>query len=569
MALKGKTTFELTNVETGEVAVTEDNNMLTNALKYLLTSYPFDTDTTSVIRKLCLNRTDSYDTASSGLKRVMNMLTGGIILFDSALEEDADNIFPPAGVESVACGAPIAYSGINTHAGSYNGAESGPVTDEEGNTIGYKHVWDFATSQGNGHIASACLTTREGGHIGAGVTYALKDDEYTVHKYGDRERLIDLEDLIGVREVINSKDRDGTIPHIIPFVYADYNKNYIATVQSQYAFYTGYLNPNNTSYNANTIISKRNLTLELRAIPFTEMSIFSYYDTIGFNPYTTVTVEMPNTLKDKLDTWKSERASSAYIRYGCSCDEGFVYIWIYGGENSTSATPSSAIPENDIIHVWKINTEDFTSTHLQIPNTTGHKLLCTNASQHVGQQIYITNNYMLVTSWESSEVDGVVNYYASPYMIELSDPTNVIEVLNADGSKPRSSSTTNSTAYSSHAYSNAYTIRNKVYYTQGLSCFVIDLVSGKRYYRHTLRRAEIVNNDTYGHAHALYVQNSPGLIVNLASYSGNSSTVYSCAIRRHPELLLTINNLDTPVTKTTAQTMKVTYTLLEENDEEE
>ena len=38
MGIKGKTTFELTDVNTGEVEVIEDNNMVTNALQeFLLT----------------------------------------------------------------------------------------------------------------------------------------------------------------------------------------------------------------------------------------------------------------------------------------------------------------------------------------------------------------------------------------------------------------------------------------------------------------------------------------------------------------------------------------------------
>ena len=567
MALKGKTTFELTNVETGEVAVTEDSNMLTNGLKYLLTSYPFEE--VPAATKLFKNRTDSYDSVSTGIKRVMNMLTGGIILFDTALEENADNIFPPAGAESVACGAPTAYSGINTCAGSYNDVESGPVKNDEGNIIGYKHVWDFSTSQGNGHIACACLTTREGGHIGAGVAYALRDEAFIAHSYGDNEAAINTEDRIGVREVINAKDRDGNTIEAVPFVYADYNRNLIFCPISRYTFGYGYINP---SYDTddeylNSVIMKRKLELDMREMPFSDISIFNYCDTIGFKTIGTITVDMPVTLKNVLDNWQAEKSKSALVRYGCSSDEGFVYIWIYGNEAKTNLSDDLINP-NDIIHVWKINMEDFTSTHLQIPNTTGHKLLCRNATAHVSDFVYVTNNYMLVRSWETTEIDGKTNYFSSPYMIELNNPANVIEVLNPDGSKPKSPYVTSSSSYTNHRHLNAYTIKNKVYYVQGsTTCFVIDLTTGKRYYRHTLSTCE-AGNSTLSHAHAVYVQNSPGLILNLIVYSGNSSTIRSCGIRRHPELLLTINNLDTPVTKTTAQTMKVTYTLLEEGEEE-
>lgn len=45
-----------------------------------------------------------------------------------------------------------AYSGVNTKRGSYNANESGAVAN------GYKFVWDWNTSQGNGDIKSVCLT---------------------------------------------------------------------------------------------------------------------------------------------------------------------------------------------------------------------------------------------------------------------------------------------------------------------------------------------------------------------------------------------------------------------------
>ena len=41
MGIKGKTTFELTDVNTGEVEVIEDSNMITNGLQEFLTTYGY------------------------------------------------------------------------------------------------------------------------------------------------------------------------------------------------------------------------------------------------------------------------------------------------------------------------------------------------------------------------------------------------------------------------------------------------------------------------------------------------------------------------------------------------
>ena len=47
--------------------------------------------------------------------------------------------------------------------GSFNEIESGKITDSEGKVIGFRYVWDFTTSQSNGQIACACLTSANGG----------------------------------------------------------------------------------------------------------------------------------------------------------------------------------------------------------------------------------------------------------------------------------------------------------------------------------------------------------------------------------------------------------------------
>ena len=73
VALKGKTTFELTDVNTGKVEVIEDSNMITNGLQEVLRTYGyFGCD--------ILNN----DTMRNNSLWV-NLL-GGLFLFDTALD---------------------------------------------------------------------------------------------------------------------------------------------------------------------------------------------------------------------------------------------------------------------------------------------------------------------------------------------------------------------------------------------------------------------------------------------------------------------------------------------------
>ena len=151
MAIKGKTTFELTDVNTGKVEIIEDSNMVTNGLQEFLTTYGY----------FGCNVLDDDDVRASSLW--VNLL-GGLFLFDTALDEDVTNTFMPAGVKMIGNGSKdVSNSGAVTELGSYNSAESGLQSDGS-----IKLVFDFTTAQANGTIACACLTSKIGGYMGMG-----------------------------------------------------------------------------------------------------------------------------------------------------------------------------------------------------------------------------------------------------------------------------------------------------------------------------------------------------------------------------------------------------------------
>lgn len=150
MALKGKTTFELTDVNTGEVEVIEDTNMITNGLQDFLATYGyFGCDVLG---------------GTVGNSSLWGNALGGLFLFDSRLDENVENTFMPAGVKMVGNGSKdMSNSGAVTELGSYNTTESGLQSDGS-----VKLVYDFSTQQANGTIACACLTSKIGGYIGMG-----------------------------------------------------------------------------------------------------------------------------------------------------------------------------------------------------------------------------------------------------------------------------------------------------------------------------------------------------------------------------------------------------------------
>lgn len=151
VALKGKTTFELTDVNTGEVEVIEDTNMITNGLQDFLATYGYF-------------GCDVLSNDKMGASSLWVNALGGLFLFDSRLDENVENTFMPAGVKMVGNGSKdVANSGAVTELGSYNTSESGLQSDGS-----VKFVYDFSTQQANGTIACACLTSKIGGYIGMG-----------------------------------------------------------------------------------------------------------------------------------------------------------------------------------------------------------------------------------------------------------------------------------------------------------------------------------------------------------------------------------------------------------------
>ena len=177
MGIKGKTTFELTDVNTGETEIIEDTNMITDGLREFLDPcgswgiYPF--------AKESVRNTS-----------VRNTLTGGIFLFDGTLDEDVTNTYASASLKMVGNGAlGISNATTVTELGSYNSTESGVQADGS-----IKYVYDFLTSQANGTIQSVCLTSKVGGYMGYGnesqkriYDAELRDTDYqnNIYKYAN------------------------------------------------------------------------------------------------------------------------------------------------------------------------------------------------------------------------------------------------------------------------------------------------------------------------------------------------------------------------------------------------
>lgn len=149
MQLKGKTVIELKDVHTGEVEVVEEENMVTNAVAQL-----FSNNIEGMLFTIQGSGTANW--SDYNLPICPNAI-GGILLFSDQLVEDANNIYAPSANPCVGYASNNVNSTADVYRGSLNLTESGKIEK------GYKFVWDFATSQGNGTISAVALTHKRGG----------------------------------------------------------------------------------------------------------------------------------------------------------------------------------------------------------------------------------------------------------------------------------------------------------------------------------------------------------------------------------------------------------------------
>lgn len=157
MQIKGKAVIELKDTRTGEVEIMEEENMVTNAVQRLFSDN---------IEGMFFNVGGSggADWSDYHLPICPNAI-GGILLFSDALVEDENNIYAPSANHCVGYASNNANPTANVMRGSLNLTESGKIDR------GYKFVWDFATSQGNGTISAVALTHKRGGIGYYGDTY--------------------------------------------------------------------------------------------------------------------------------------------------------------------------------------------------------------------------------------------------------------------------------------------------------------------------------------------------------------------------------------------------------------
>lgn len=182
MRLTGTMRIELTDVDTGEVTAVTEENMVTDAVNHILGLNPM-----GVFYEIG-ESIDGVKWQEALLPVCPNMI-GGILLFSKVLEERADNIY------SLSDNLPVAYASNNVNSTANVARGSMNLTESKKLDNGYKFVWEFTPSQGNGTIAAVALTSAQGG---ANAYGSLVNDSTTFLQI----KSIKLDGMAMVRELV-------------------------------------------------------------------------------------------------------------------------------------------------------------------------------------------------------------------------------------------------------------------------------------------------------------------------------------------------------------------------------
>lgn len=591
MSLHGHATFELTNVKTGEKQIIEEDNLITNALDALVKGSGVYGGT---LQQSELGVGTWYEEAIPSGKSYRNIgplkLTKGLVLFDKNLPEDPDYILPNAEDELsvTGIGMDMAYAGLALECGSYNESESGEIEN------GYRHVWDFNTSQANGQIGCACLTSPNGAAHGAGIGFPNSSGIASASPdvWARNALYPPLFDFV---VPLRDDNLNGNDNWYAKATYIDEERSIVImpknywSVWSNVTHKTGYVTnePNEIgdipSKNVfeKTFMFKKSIDIDIYRLPMRSVSMFdgfNYFPTeqkkyqgssVGtFQKPTlelieTKTVEMPEDLKTLIDNAKAEGKQNSSP----------IYQWNYAFNYSKNCMNlifsipkasgySLTIEKNETnIYVWQINLTDFTSKYYAIRNTTGVEIVRDNVNRNgyiLGfQHAYVTDNQKLLIS-ASFLNEGKI------FLIDLEDNTNVVAIKDDGGNDVKIA---NSDTIFQH---NGYVYIMSVHYfdnwnsalicintKNGIARFLPSASCREFYWTNNNNNPIYVSGVTYGTKYPKFIRSEFWNGINTRRCKG---------LYISPDMLTTIDNLSSVVVKTAENTMKVTYTITNVDD---
>lgn len=475
--IKGKTLIELTDVKTGVTEVIREKNMVTNLLKSIYGLSYFGVGNIK-INKTLQNLSLGY--ARGNIQNEYNIigdLIGGILCYSDPIHEDVNTFFASFDNELIAHAATnINDDAQNFKRGSFNEKESGPTGKN-----GYKFVWDFSTTQGNGEISSICLTSYLGGLLG--------DDQHAEYILKTKKLLLDKTNFASE---LNNKSK------LYQYVYShmvDVN------IEENTGTAIGFAYKNN---------QPKIMIWKVR-LPLTKMFLSASGGLI--NPIISE-YEVPNT-EVSADTYRNITTINGSNSIVCSDDEYYYII------TKTSLTYMLKIKKSDMsmtnmeldVSISNYNSWGYINLDNYEMNAGSYKgMVCQNGKIYIGR-----NDGIKIIDSSTGVLLGEIATYNTKNLFNKND--GIISLLR----------------YTSYPYTtNICKIKN----------LAGEDMNGDNDYSFNYSES----------SNPIPILNTPFFMMFTTSMVGISTFA---------DYLVTINNLQTPVTKTADKTMKIIYIIEE------
>lgn len=511
--LKGVTKIELTDINSGQVEVHEESNFITNAFSELC--------------QPLFRLNDPFQSISSIYKPQLATedFVGGLLLFNKSLVESPTTLFAPNDVRMVGHASDITYSGSDLAMGSFNENQS----EFERNVK--KFVWDFTSEQGNGSIASVCLTTKVGAFMGYGSDYPSEETSTMIKNAA-------VFNKSNVKLSLPSDGKAARYP-----VYINFKDKYIL------------------SMSLSGIVSAKSLRFyklyfwDDKADLFSTLPYNAFYQSSSISEARGKVNSYIGDFYTKVDIVDVNIASVFGSGTSFGIGQDGKYLYLSALDISISQSQSSAWAPNTAKTFIKVDLETLTYSTFQMTNTTGKYLIYRTDYTIYGYSFGVVNDEMFFSEWTSTY--GTEK--AQVYSINMSDNTKVREIKYADGTPAKSGSS----EYKNDTAPFMASIQGKAIFSKGIAQFM--QVSGSN----NSQSICISPSDFIAQRMGVYPMsfgflNGSGRFVptdNPLFFGVVLNNEIDLTVVPFTNMLMTINNLGVPVTKTSAQTMRITYTL--------
>lgn len=497
MKLKGHAKIELTNVKTGEKRVYEHDNDITGFAA-------------EYFKECGALNTDPIGSLKSGAypSYPLDELFGGIMCFDDSIDEDEHGVLPiyaPAGVHMMANGSCDFTDDADTEElGHYLPSQSAIRSQERS----YCYQWN--EDEGLGDISCICLTSKRGGYIGVGNHH---DGEIPqTSEYDRTHKQFGLFDYRGnPAKSTNQKFGTGVKGR---FAGLDISKGQFALL----------------STTAKQAFANGKIVVNWHYAPVTKLNPF--LDTQKITDVDVYPTDNPATLAP-VRVYESETFTAVNVTNARVCG-GTGYIMIIGSS-------TAEISNGSTIYVKQIG---------ESADGSGKKIVTSFSCTISGM-----GSNSISISYDDSFIGGkIINgdlYICGGSHSAYATQTYAYKIASNGQATNFSSNATNPKTSTERMF----LVQNGRVYFSSWSCY--DTVDNDIYYTNANR----FPTDSYSYMYNMGLWNCYDCSLPVCVSGGQTDIVMPLGVLRPMDnWLSTINNI-TPVTKTTNDIMKITYTI--------